>query len=196
MGFPESTRREFVKTGGAALAATAVSWNASSYAAIVGANDRVRVAVVGCGDRMKGALIPAFLQNSKETNFEFVAVSDLWNRRREEGVAYIEKLGGGKIDAVRNNDELYARKDVDAVLVATADFQFAHVADVEQAGARAHSLMLGDDSGVLQRHVPAAEVDHLGSEPAMDGIQSGFAQFHGCRCVHRGLLISAAKYRT
>src|SRR5580700_3372424 len=139
MGFPESTRREFVKTGGAALAATAVSWNASSYAAIVGANDRVRVAVVGCGDRMKGALIPAFLQNSKETNFEFVAVSDLWNRRREEGVAYIEKLGGGKIDAVRNNDELYARKDVDAVLVATADFQHAlHGVEAVEAGRDAY----------------------------------------------------------
>ncbi len=139
MGFPESTRREFVKAGGAALAATAVSWNASSYAAIVGANDRVKVGVVGCGDRMKGALIPAFLQNSKEMNFEFVAVSDLWNRRREEGAAYIEKLGGGKIDAVRNNDELYARKDVDAVLVATADFQHAlHGVEAVEAGRDAY----------------------------------------------------------
>ena len=32
-------------------------------------------------------------------NFEFVAVSDIWNRRREEGAAYIEKLGGGKVEA-------------------------------------------------------------------------------------------------
>jgi hypothetical protein len=37
------SRREFVKMGGAALAATTVSWNASSYAAILGANERVRV---------------------------------------------------------------------------------------------------------------------------------------------------------
>ena len=43
------TRRQFLKTGSAALAATAVSWNAKSYAAIAGANDRVRVGVVGCG---------------------------------------------------------------------------------------------------------------------------------------------------
>jgi hypothetical protein len=53
-----------------------------------------------CGDRMKGALITAFLQHAKEMNFEFVAVSDIWNRRREEGTAYIEKLGGGKVDSV------------------------------------------------------------------------------------------------
>ena len=32
------TRRQFLKTGSAALAATAVSWNAKSYAAIAGAN--------------------------------------------------------------------------------------------------------------------------------------------------------------
>jgi len=75
------------------MAATAVSWNASSY----GHRRRersIKVGVVGCGDRMKGALIPAFLQHAKEMNFEFVAVSDIWNRRREEGTAYIESLAG------------------------------------------------------------------------------------------------------
>jgi predicted dehydrogenase len=116
-----------------------VSWNAKSYAAIAGANDRVRVGVVGCGDRMKQSLIPAFLESAKEMNFEFVAISDLWNRRRDEGVGYIEKLSGAKVDAVRNNDELYARKDVDAVLVATADFQHAlHGVEAVNAGRDAY----------------------------------------------------------
>jgi predicted dehydrogenase len=139
MAFEEANRRDFLKMGGSALAATAVSWNATSYAAIVGANDRVKVGVVGCGDRMKGALIPAFLQNSKDMNFEFVAVSDIWNRRREEGAAYIQKLSGSPVTAVRNNDELYARKDVDAVLVATADFQHAlHGVEAVTAGRDAY----------------------------------------------------------
>jgi predicted dehydrogenase len=132
-------RRQFLKAGSAALAASAVSWNARSYAAILGANDRVRVGVIGCGDRMKQALIPAFLENSKEMNFEFVAVSDLWNRRREEGTAQIQKLSGAPVEAVRNNDELYARKDVDAVLIATADFQHArHGAEAVNAGRDAY----------------------------------------------------------
>jgi predicted dehydrogenase len=135
----EINRREFVKAGGAALAATAVSWNASSYAAVLGANDRVRVGVVGCGDRMKSALIPAFQEHAKELNFQFVAVSDIWNRRREEGSAYIQKLSGSAVDAVRNNDELYSRKDVDAVLVATADFQHAlHGIEAVNAGRDAY----------------------------------------------------------
>lgn len=139
MALEDANRRDFLKMGSAALAATAVSWNATSYASIVGANDRVKVGVVGCGDRMKGALIPAFLENSKDMNFEFVAVSDIWNRRREEGAAYIQKLSGSPVTPVRNNDELYARKDVDAVLVATADFQHAlHGVEAVNAGRDAY----------------------------------------------------------
>jgi len=133
-----TNRRQFVKMG-AAVAGTVATWNATSYAKIVGANDRVRVGVVGCGDRMKQALIPAFHMNQKDMNFEFVAVSDIWNRRREEGCAYIEKVSGDKVDEVRNNDELYARKDVDAVLIATADFQHAqHGVEAVKAGRDAY----------------------------------------------------------
>jgi predicted dehydrogenase len=120
----DTNRRDFVKMGGAAVAVAATQ-SATSYAKIVGANDRVRVGVVGCGDRMKQSLIPSFQVSAKAMNFEIVAVSDIWNRRREEGAAYVEKLSGNKIDPVVNNEALYARKDVDAVLVATADFQHA-----------------------------------------------------------------------
>ncbi len=132
-------RRDFIKKGGAALAATTVAWSARSYGMIAGANDRVRVGIVGCGDRMKQALIPAFLQHAKGLNFEFVAVSDIWSRRREEGAAFVQKLSGSPVDAVRNNDELYARKDVDAVLIATADFQHAlHGVEAVTAGRDAY----------------------------------------------------------
>jgi predicted dehydrogenase len=134
-----NNRRNFLKVSGAAVAATAVSWNARSYAAILGANDRVRVGVVGCGDRMKGGDLPAFQQNAKDMNFQIVAVSDIWSRRREEGAAFIEKLCGNPVDQVRNNDELYARKDVDAVLIATADFQHAqHGIEAVNAGRDAY----------------------------------------------------------
>src|SRR6201986_4597669 len=132
-------RREFLKLGGTALAATAVSWNARSYASIVGANDRVKVGIIGFGDRMKGGEIPAFQQHAKEMNFEIVAVSDIWNRRREEGAAYLQKLNGNTVTPVRNNDELYARKDIDAVIIATADFQHArHGAEAVNAGRDAY----------------------------------------------------------
>jgi len=136
-------RRDFLKAGSATLAAAAVSpiisWNAKSYAQIMGANDRVRVGIVGCGDRMKQGDLPAFQQNADAMNYKIAAVSDIWNRRREEGAAFIEKLCGSRPDAVRNNDELYARKDVDAVIIATADFQHAyHGAEAVEAGRDAY----------------------------------------------------------
>lgn len=136
----ETSRRDFLKQSSAAVAATALtSWTASSYAAIPGANDRVRTAIVGCGDRMKSALVPAFLQHAKEMNFEFVAVSDIWNKRREDGAAMLSQKTGSQIAPVRNNDELYARKDVDAVLIATADFQHAqHGVEAVNAGRDAY----------------------------------------------------------
>src|SRR5580693_4031372 len=140
MVFEDKNRRDFLKMGSAVLASTAVPWTATSYAAIVGANDRVRVALIGAGDRAKGALVPAFQEHAKELNFEFVAVSDIWNRRRDEGAAFIQKqCGGSPIASIRNNDELYARKDVDAVIVATADFQHAlHGVEAVQAGRDAY----------------------------------------------------------
>ncbi len=135
----DKNRRDFLKIGGAALAGSVVPWTATSYAAIAGANDRVRVALIGAGDRAKGALVPAFQDHAKELNFEFVAVSDIWNRRRDEGAAFIQKQCGTSIASVRNNDELYARKDIDAVIIATADFQHAtHGVEAVQAGRDAY----------------------------------------------------------
>ena len=139
----ESNRREFVKIGGAALAVaatqTARSANAASYAKIPGANDRVRTGVVGFGDRMKDGDIPAFQANAKEMNFELVAVSDIWKLKREQGADYLTKLTGNKVDAVQNNDALYGRNDIDAVLIATADFQHArHGIEAVKAGRDAY----------------------------------------------------------
>ncbi len=42
------------------------------------------------------------------------------------------------------------------------DFDFAHVADVKQAGGGARRHVLGHNARVLDGHVPAAKVDHLG----------------------------------
>jgi predicted dehydrogenase len=130
------SRRKFIQLSAVAAAG---SWTASSYASIMGANDRVRTAIIGAGDRMKSALIPAFQANAQKMNFEFVAVSDLWNRRRDEAVEYVQKVSGKKIETCRNNEELYERKDVDAVLIATADFQHAiHGAEAVNAGRDAY----------------------------------------------------------
>jgi len=120
----DMNRRQFLKSGAVSLGALPIA-RASSFARIAGANDRVRVGVVGFSDRFRSSLLPAFLQHSKDLNFEIVAVSDIWDMRREAGQSHIGKLTGKPVDAVRNNDELYERKDIDAVIIATADFQHA-----------------------------------------------------------------------
>lgn len=135
MSSASPTRRDFVKQATAAAVGSAVVSSASSYARILGANDRLRVAIVGFSERGMDALFPAFLELAPTMNCEFVAVSDIWSLRRDEGVAWIKEQGGGAPAAVRNNDELYARKDVDAVIISTADFQHApHAVEAMEAG--------------------------------------------------------------
>jgi predicted dehydrogenase len=102
-----------------------VSFSASSYGKIMGANDRVRVGVIGFSDRFKHSLYPSFMNHAKELNFEFVGVSDIWNRRRDEAEAYMKEKHGIKLKKYRNNDELYSKKGIDAVIISTADFQHA-----------------------------------------------------------------------
>jgi predicted dehydrogenase len=133
----KSDRRAFLQSS-AALAASAIL-PASSCSRILGANDRVRVGIVGFSDRFRSSLLPAFLQHSKALDFEIVALSDIWTMRRDAGKAHIDKLTGGSLTAVRNNDELYDRKDVDAAVISTADFQHAlHGVEAVRAGRDAY----------------------------------------------------------
>ena len=131
-----TTRREFIQKS--ALGAAGLTLGAKSYSRILGANDRVRVGIVGFSDRFRGSLAPQFLAQSKELNFEIVAVSDLWSRRRDEAAAYFREKGI-TVRTARNNDELYDGKDTDAVIISTADFQHALLlAEAVRAGKDAY----------------------------------------------------------
>lgn len=118
------TRRNFIKTVSSAAGVAAVI-PTSSYSKILGANDRIRVGIVGFSDRARHSLIPCFLQHSSELNFEVTAVSDIWNRRREQGVAFLKEKTGKSVTGMKNNEEMYESGKVDAVIISTADFQHA-----------------------------------------------------------------------
>lgn len=125
------SRREFIKKasiGAGVIGLTAMGIDAKSYGRIMGSNDRVQVGIIGFSNRFKDSLVPSFLNHSKELNFEFVAVSDIWNRRRDAAEAYIKQKTDNTIKKYRNNDELYADKGIDAVIISTADFQHALMA--------------------------------------------------------------------
>ena len=138
----KNSRRAFIKkttmaTSGMLMAYSGFS--ASSYRRIMGSNDRVRVGVVGFSDRHKDTHMPCFMDHYKELNFDIVAVSDIWNRRREEGAAKWKEKMNHDIVACRNNEELYDRKLADAVFISTADFQHArHAIQAVEAGCDAY----------------------------------------------------------
>lgn len=129
------TRRNFIRTLSASTAGLAIGLPAVHYKRVSGSNDRVRVGIVGFSDRARYSLIPAFKYHAQELNFEFAAVSDIWNHRREEGVAFLKKLTGKDVAPMRNNEEMYESGMVDAVIISTADFQHAlHCIQAVKAG--------------------------------------------------------------
>ena len=59
----------------------------------------------------------------------------------------------------------------------------AHMRNVEDAYTRAHGHMLGDQARILDRHIPAAKIDHLGLCRTMHSVQRSFTK---CSCIsHR-----------
>jgi len=79
------------------------------------------------------------MNHYKELNFDLVAVSDIWNRRRDEGAAQWKEKMQHDVVPCRNNEEMYDRKLVDAVFISTADFQHArHAIQAVQAGCDAY----------------------------------------------------------
>lgn len=137
-----TSRRKFIKQSAIASASIylgAMGFSAKSYARIIGANDRVRVGAVGFSDRFRHSLLPSFMHHHKELNFDIIGVSDLWKYRRDEGVAFLREKMGHDVAACRNNDELYALKDLDAVIISTADFQHAlHAIEAVKANCDAY----------------------------------------------------------
>ena len=137
-----SSRREFIQKTARAAAGVYIGTmglSAKSYGRIIGANERVRVGVVGFSDRHRSSHIPSFMNHYKEMNFDVVAVSDIWKKRREEGVAAWKEKMQHDIIGCRNNEELYDKKLVDAVFISTADFQHAlHTIEAVKAGCDAY----------------------------------------------------------
>ena len=114
-----------VVAGISGVSAASTAMTAHSYRRIIGSNDRLNVGIVGFSSRAKSSLIPAFQEHTKQQNCQIVGVSDIWNRRREEGKAFLEKKTGNKIKKWRNNEEMYDKNQIDAVIISTADFQHA-----------------------------------------------------------------------
>ncbi|MEX2601750.1 MAG: Gfo/Idh/MocA family oxidoreductase [Balneolaceae bacterium] len=190
-----TTRRDFLKQTALGTAGLALGFSAKSYGNILGANDRVRVGIVGFSNRARGSLIPSFMQHAEELNFEFTAVSDIWNRRRDEAVANLKERFDVDIETARNNEELYERGDIDAVIISTADFQHAlHTVQAVEAGCDVYvekpfAETMEDNRAALEAVNRTGKIVQVGSQrrsgrnyhAAADFVQSG--RFGDIVCV-------------
>ncbi len=166
-------RRVFLQQlalAGAGALVPQITWSASSYKRIIGANDRLRVGVIGFSDRHRSSHMPCFMNHYKALNFDVVAVSDIWTQRRAEGAAAWQEKMQHPVAAYRNNEELYASKSVDAVFIGTADFQHAlHAIEAVQAGCDAYvekpfAETMADNRAALKAIKAAKQIVQIGSQ--------------------------------
>jgi predicted dehydrogenase len=131
-------RREILRTGSLGtlgLLASQTFTTARAQTRTNGANDRIRIGIVGFSDRLNSALLPAYKAVAAQHNCEIVGVSDIWSVRRDEAKAYFAKHFNQDIATYRNNEELYEKANLDAVIISTADFQHAvHTIEAIEAG--------------------------------------------------------------
>src|SRR5690606_8576023 len=107
--------------------------------------------------------------------------------RRELGVNHVKEHIGHSVKACRNNDELYAMKNLDAVIVSTADFQHAlHTIEAVNAGCDVYcekpfAETMSDNRAALKAVKASKQIIQIGSQrrsgknyhAAADFIQQG-----------------------
>jgi predicted dehydrogenase len=113
-----ASRRHFLKT---ASVGAAFAFTASSYAKVVGANERISLGLIGCGGRGYNAHMKGIHPYDKEQNVEFTAVSDPWRQRRERAAARAHEWYGRPARQFVSYQDIMALDDVDAVMIASCD---------------------------------------------------------------------------
>jgi predicted dehydrogenase len=110
------------------------------------------------------------MNHHQELNFDIIAVSDLWKKRRDEGQALLKEKFAHNIKACINNDELYNIKDLDAVIISTADFQHAlHAIEAVKAGCDAYvekpfADTMDDNRAALKAVRDSKKIVQIGSQ--------------------------------
>jgi predicted dehydrogenase len=115
-------------------AAAAGVFSAASYSRVIGSNDRISIGLLGTGNRSRGHRRMA-KNSAKDRNVEITAVCDLWSGNRELAAHDVEQKFGRKPRAFKYHEDLLNLKDLDAVMIATGDFQHAKLlVEVVRAG--------------------------------------------------------------
>lgn len=130
MSSEEYSRRDFIKTAGAAslgVGAVLSTSLSSQESKKIAANDQVQIGVIGTGSRGRH-----LLQNiMKVPGVKITALCDIQKKNLKKGIAH----AGGDVTGYADYRELIAQKSVDGVIIATPlDLHARMAIDTMQAG--------------------------------------------------------------
>jgi predicted dehydrogenase len=170
MGNTPSSRRTFLRHASAAAAlGTALPTSAASYDRIIGANERISLGHIGVGNR--GSELQRMAGRLKdEQNVEMTAVCDLWTVNRDRAARACEKTYGRAPRAFQDMERLLELRDIDAIIVSTADFQHArHLQSVLESGKDAYcekpmAIDLADAKSVRDVFVKGDRIVQIGTQ--------------------------------
>jgi myo-inositol 2-dehydrogenase/D-chiro-inositol 1-dehydrogenase len=94
----QSSRREFLKTSGSALAGAALAGQLSiARSAHAAGDDVIKIALIGCGGRGTGAATEA-LSNKAGANVKLVAMADAFRDRIDNSLSYVQSRCPDRVD--------------------------------------------------------------------------------------------------
>ncbi len=114
-------RRSFLGKSAAGLAFAAMPKPSPAQG---GANDRIRIGIIGPGGRGT-SLMKDCIEFGSQYNARLTAVCDIWNKRLEAAAKLVRESYSIEPKATPRYEELLEDKDIDAVIIATPDFQHA-----------------------------------------------------------------------
>ena len=119
----EMQRRDFLGASGAAGAGLAFgAFTSVASAARRSPNETLRIGIVGPGGRGSALMRDLFGQDDKY-NARLTAVCDIWSYRRATSKEMVTNEYGSAPKVYKNYDQLLNDKDIDAIIIATADHQ-------------------------------------------------------------------------
>ena len=119
---PQPSRRQFLGTAAASVAATSLAGRPAALAAVpnrvIGANDRINLGFIGVGGRGRGHLRELYQRSQQQADVQVVAVCDIYSERKERAreTARLESK-----DVHHEYREMLARSDVDSVVISSPD---------------------------------------------------------------------------
>ena len=159
-----TTRRHFLQVSGATglLAGAAMKEATSGEGQVVSPNDKIRIATIGFGGMGSGDT--RFALNVP--GVELAAVCDVYDGR----LTRARELYGDKVFTTRDYREILARKDIDAVIVATPDHWHSRIC-IDALGADKHVYcekpmvrVIGEGKAVIEAQQRSKKIFQVGSQ--------------------------------